>query len=149
MTREDPQQRQPVAESRPDQPDAGPPASHPMEIWISYALRLGVSLAGIVIAIGILVFGVLGPRTGEHISIHDYLHGQHPIALSPAGVFRGIGNGEPLAVVYLGLFLLILTPVLRVAMTVFLFGAQREWVFTLITAIVLGVLILGVVGLTG
>ncbi len=125
----------------------GQAAGHPMDIWISYALRFGVSIAAIVILAGVVVFIALGPRTGESPTLHGYLHGQHPVSLTPAGIFRGIGRGEPLAVIYVGLFLLILTPVLRVAMTVVLFLAQWDWIFVLVTATVLGVLILGVIGI--
>ncbi len=125
----------------------GQAAGHPMDIWISYALRFGVSVAAVVILAGLLVFIALGPRTGESPTLHGYLHGQHPVSLTPAGIFRGIGHGEPLAVVYVGLFLLILTPVLRVAMTVILFLAQGEGIFVLVTATVLGVLIMGVIGI--
>lgn len=125
----------------------GQAAGHPMDIWISYALRFGVSVAALVILAGLVVFLALGPRTGESPTLHGYLHGQHPVSLTPAGIFRAVGNGEPLAVIYVGLFLLILTPVLRVAMTVILFLAQRDWIFVLVTATVLAVLIVGVIGI--
>jgi uncharacterized membrane protein len=49
---------------------------------------------------------------------------------------------EGQAVVTLGLLLLIATPVLRVAISMFLFIYQRDWTYALITLAVLSLLLL-------
>ena len=46
-------------------------------------------------------------------------------------------------VIQLGLLLLIATPVARVAFSVFAFAKQRDWTFVVITLIVLGLLLYG------
>ena len=45
----------------------------------------------------------------------------------------------------LGLLVLIATPVLRVAASVVLFAIQKDWTYTLITAVVLSLLVLSLV----
>lgn len=121
------------------------PGGHPMEIWISYVLRVGVTIAGIIIFAGVIAFLVVGARAGDPHTYHDVIH-DHARALSLGSVFRGLGSGHALDIVNLGLIALILTPVLRVAMTVLLFLAQRDRVFTLVTTVVLAVLVLGLAG---
>ena len=44
------------------------------------------------------------------------------------------------------MILLILTPVARVAFSVYAFGLQRDWVYVVITLIVLGVLVFSLAG---
>ncbi len=121
------------------------PGGHPMEIWISHVLRFGVTFAGIIIFAGVLAFLALGARAGDPHTYHDVIH-DHARALSLGSVFRGLSSGHALDIVNVGLIALILTPVLRVAMTVLLFLAQRDRVFTLVTAVVLAVLVLGLAG---
>ena len=57
------------------------------------------------------------------------------------------GSGHPLAIIQVGLLVLILTPMARVGMTVILFIVQHDWRFVLITAIVLVILVLGLLGI--
>lgn len=45
-----------------------------------------------------------------------------------------------------GIRLLIATPILRVAATFFVFLRQRDWLYTVVTAIVLAILAIGVFG---
>jgi len=120
-----------------------------MEIWISHVLRVGVIIAGAITLLGIVLFMALGTRTGQSLSVHQILHGGPPIPLTPGEILDGVDTGKPLEIVYLGLFVLILTPMARVAMTMVLFAAQRDWTFVVLTSIVLAVLILGLTGLVG
>jgi len=126
--------------------DTAPPEIHFMEIWISHVLRAGVIIAGAITLLGIVLFIALGTRTGQSLSVHQILHGGPPIPLTPDEILKGVDTGKPLEIVYLGLFVLILTPVTRVAMTMVLFTKQRDWTFVVLTSIVLGVLILGLTG---
>jgi len=130
-----------------EQTDTAPPEIHFMEIWISHVLRAGVIIAGAITLLGIVLFMALGTRTGQSLSLHQILHGGPPIPLTPDEILNGVDTGKPLEIVYLGLFVLILTPVTRVAMTIVLFAKQRDWTFVVLTSIVLGVLILGLTGL--
>jgi uncharacterized membrane protein len=54
--------------------------------------------------------------------------------------------GDPLAIIQLGLVLLIATPIARVALTLAAFVIQRDWLYTALTAVVLGILMWGLLG---
>lgn len=65
-------------------------------------------------------------------------------------ILQGLRNLRGQAIVSLGLLFLIATPVMRVLLSVLLFVAQKDRLFTLITATVLSLLILSfVVGKVG
>lgn len=121
------------------------PAAHPMESWISYVLRIGVLLAGAIILVGLALFVVEGPSGTEPTSLHAVLTGG-ALSVHPGGIARGVTSGDPIAIIQLGVLALILTPMMRVAMTVILFSAQREWLFVAITTTVLAILVLGLIG---
>ena len=118
-----------------------------MERWISYVLRAGVLVSGTIVALGVVLFLVNGPGPGEPHSRDELTAGGgHPIATTIGQILRDVSHGKALGIIQLGLLALILTPVLRVAMTMALFLQQRDWVFTAITLTVLTVLVLGLIG---
>lgn len=57
-------------------------------------------------------------------------------------VLRGLASGSGPAIVMAGLFLLIVTPVLRVAALIVAFGVHRDRRFVAITAVVLALLLI-------
>lgn len=127
---------------------AAAPGGHPMEIWISYVLRTGVLTAAAIVLIGLVVFLVRGPGASGPQSLDDILgHGGHTIAVTPGAIFHNVLRGDAIAIIQLGVLLLILTPTMRVAMTTFLFLAQRDWIFVAITCVVFVVLIVGLIGI--
>lgn len=65
-------------------------------------------------------------------------------------VEAGILNLRGRAVVMAGLLLLILMPVVRVAVTIIVFAHQRDWIYVVLTTIVLALLIVSfLLGKTG
>lgn len=52
-------------------------------------------------------------------------------------IARGAARGDGLALVELGILILVLTPVLRVATALALFARERDWLYTAIASIVL------------
>jgi uncharacterized membrane protein len=117
-----------------------------MEHWISHVLRGGVVLSAVVILAGGAIFLFSGPAVRDPHSFHQLVHGEYSNRSSLIDNIRGLQHHRGLAVVDLGLFLLILTPVVRVAMTFALFLRQKDWVFVAVTAVVLFVLLIGVSG---
>jgi len=53
----------------------------------------------------------------------------------------GLTHGDPLAIIALGLIFLLITPVLRVAVSVLAFAAARDLLYVAITLLVLLILI--------
>ncbi|HET7036349.1 MAG TPA: DUF1634 domain-containing protein [Thermomicrobiaceae bacterium] len=125
-----------------------PSGGHPMELWISYALRIGVVASGLIILLGVvMLLAGVGSTAGVPGSLDQILGGGgHAIAVSPASIAHGVAAGSPIAIIQLGVIALILTPMLRVGLTVGLFAAQREPIFVAITSVVLTVLIIGLIG---
>lgn len=120
---------------------------HPMELWISYVLRFGVLTAALILLVSVVLFVVLGPPAAGPHSLNDIIgHGGTSIAVSPRSIAHGVAAGNTTAIMQLGVLVLILTPMMRVAMTIFLFAALRDRIFTAITSIVFVVLILGLIG---
>ncbi len=117
-----------------------------MEIWISYVLRWGVIAAAIVVLIGGAVFLAAGPAARDPHSLHQLINHDYSNRSSIQSKITGLKHARGLAIVDVGLMLLILTPVVRVAMTFVLFFKLRDWLFTILTAIVLSILLLGISG---
>lgn len=116
-----------------------------MEIWISYVLRIGVLLAGAIILLGLALFVLTGPSADAPRSLHQVLAGGG-LVVTPRVIANGVAHADPIAIIQLGVLVLILTPMLRVAMTMLLFFGQRDWIFAAITLTVLAILLFGLVG---
>lgn len=118
-----------------------------MARWIGRVLRGGVVTAAAIVLAGVGLFLFKGPGPGDPRSRRDLTAGGgHPIAVHLGAIARNAGPHHPFDLVRVGLLVLILTPLLRVAMTCALFVAQRDWVFVAITAVVLAVLVVGLIG---
>ena len=122
-----------------------------VDVAISMLLRIGVFLSVAVIAIGIVITFAHHP---EYMSSHTSLgqltatSGQYPNHL--IGVIEGVREGKGQAIVMAGLLLLIATPIARVALSIVAFIIERDRLYTMITAAVLLILLIGfVVGLEG
>ncbi len=139
-----------MSETRASGPNRGMEPLTRMELTISYALRGGVLLSAAVILIGIMWFGitrdtgyakVLPHHLSDLLAFHQ-TSGPGFFPTSSKAVLMGALAGKPYAIIGLGMLLLIATPVMRVALSVFFFLAQRDWLYTGITLFVLAVLLL-------
>jgi uncharacterized membrane protein len=119
-----------------------------IEIAISYVLRIGVTVSVAILAVGLgLMFahhGVYASITGS-FSYHALTGPHSPFPHNFGPVFRGVARGEGRAVVVLGVLVLILTPILRVATGVISFIYEKDPPMTIVTSFVLFVLILSFV----
>ena len=103
------------------------------DLFISNILRGGVLLSAAIIIIGVVMFYV---RYAMHVAdTHSFPH-------SLGAVISGIAQGDARSVIVLGLLVLLMTPVLRVAVSIVAFAVERDWRYVVITAIVLFVLLL-------
>lgn len=117
-------------------------SDHEVEQLIGRLLQIGVLVAaGVVLIGGVMLLVQHGSRPVEFATFST--------AASPlqglAGIFRGALALDSMAIVQLGLVLLIATPVMRVALTLVAFALQRDRLYILLTAIVLGLLLYGLV----
>jgi uncharacterized membrane protein len=121
------------------------------ELLISAILRLGVMTSLIFVVAGTILSFVHHPEYASSPAALQRLTA--PETSSPHAlpeVLHDLRHMRGQAVVTVGLLLLILTPVLRVAASVFIFIRQGDRTYVLITAAVLGILLLSfVLGMGG
>lgn len=112
------------------------------ENLISLVLRIGVLASLLCVMTGTVISFIHHPEyLSSSVALH---HLTQPGAAFPRtlhDVFLGVRDVRGQAIVVVGLLLLIMTPVMRVAVSVLIFHHQRDRMFTLITAIVLCLLL--------
>jgi len=110
---------------------------------LGIVLRSGVVLSGTIIAIGTTLFIANHPfdDTSAYLAYNPSLipHGTFPVSL--AGIDSGLISLDPFSIIALGLLVLLATPVVRVALSLFLFAAERDRKFVYLTAAVLAILL--------
>ncbi|HEY7034139.1 MAG TPA: DUF1634 domain-containing protein [Thermomicrobiales bacterium] len=122
------------------------PTDQAMERWLGRVLRVGVAIAAVLILLGLVLF-VAHDHGGNRISLDTALGRDTTVRpLGPGDVLDGLRTAQPAAYIELGLLVLILTPTVRVAMTVVLFERQHDWTFVALSAAVLAILVLGLFG---
>lgn len=105
-----------------------------IELRIGKILRAGVFMSSSVIIIGLLMFVFTG-------------HSGYPGTTYPRGlseIAAGLFEFKAFAWLMTGLFLLILTPVLRVLASIFAFAKEGDKMYVTITLVVLAVLVLAI-----
>jgi uncharacterized membrane protein len=106
-------------------------------------LQTGVLLAGMVVLSGGILYLF---RHGGEVPDYRHFHGVLPALKTGSGVLRGLAALQARAVIQFGVLLMIATPVMRVVFAVAAFAVERDWLYTLISAIVLGLLMYGIFG---
>lgn len=121
--------------------------THPSHAKVETALgRLltgAVLLSAAVAATG----GVLYLRQSGHESPVFSTFTPQPAELtSTTAIVHGAAHADAAALMQLGIFILVLTPLVRVAFSLALFGLRRDRMYTVITLAVLAVLLAGLLG---
>jgi uncharacterized membrane protein len=111
---------------------------HRLEVIISVLLRTGVMISALVVLLGGVCYL---SKHGEEQPEYRVFHATPEIYRSVSGVIQAAGPSDCGAVIELGLLLLILTPVARVAFSLVGFGLERDGTYAVITSIVLLILI--------
>ncbi len=103
------------------------------EVAISNVLRGGVLLSAAIIVLGLILHLARGgPAAFPH---------------SLPAVAQSVLHGDPLGIIVLGLLVLLLTPVLRVAVSIFAFAAEGDRRYVAITTLVLVILLISIIAL--
>ncbi|MFD0717219.1 DUF1634 domain-containing protein [Paenibacillus sp. GCM10027626] len=103
------------------------------ELIVGRSLQVGVFASAAVILTGLILFLVSA----------DSGYAEHMFPTSLPEIGRGLLDVKPYAIILTGLFMLILTPVLRVAISVLVFLRAKDYLYVGITLFVLAVLIIG------
>jgi uncharacterized membrane protein len=105
---------------------------------ISLALRVGVLLSAAIILIGVvLVFAHQGSNGFSLSQIAAPNSRVNSSVFQPSEVIGGLSKQNGLDYVYLGLMVLIATPIIRVVLGIAQFAKERNKLYTVITVIVL------------
>lgn len=117
-----------------------------VEEAVALILRIGVYVSMAVVVGSLLAIIFLAPSFGiDWQSSYDKALA-HPSAITDPTQWSDLGRaliqGNPFGWMAVGLFLLILTPVLRVAISIWAFHQEKDRLYVGVTSFVLGVLIL-------
>ena len=105
---------------------------------ISALLRAGTLSSAFVILLGGVLY--LARHGSERPDYHTF-HGVPTQLHTLSGIFSGAFHGQSLAIIQLGLLMLIATPIARVLFSVIAFLAERDYLYVVVSAIVLAVLL--------
>jgi uncharacterized membrane protein len=111
-----------------------------VEITISVLLRVGVTLAAVIVVAGAILYLI---HNGHDIPEDHIFRGEPADLRQVPGVLNDVLALRGQGIIQLGILLLILTPVARVAFSVFAFWQQRDRLYIIVTLIVLVILIHG------
>jgi len=113
------------------------PSDTALDARIGILLRTGVLTSSAVVLLGGIAFLV---SQGESVPDYHSFHGVESHLNSVHGVLIGTLHGQAIAMIQLGLLLLIATPVARVIFSVGAFVLERDYLYVVISSIVLVVL---------
>lgn len=114
-----------------------------LDARIGFLLQAGVLSSAVVVLIGaVLYLAQKSDSTTNYSSFHGAPEGLNTFS----GIFHGVLHAHPLAIIQFGLLMLIATPIARVVFSVIAFLAERDYLYVVISAIVLAVLLYGLTG---
>ena len=109
-----------------------------IEVIIGALLRTGVLLAASVVFLGAVIYLA---RHGSEIPSYTVFHGEPHNLTRLSAIVHGALSMSGSAIMQLGLLLLIATPVARVLFSAIAFAIERDYLYVVITLVVLGILL--------
>ncbi|HET9743151.1 MAG TPA: DUF1634 domain-containing protein [Terriglobales bacterium] len=114
-----------------------------LETIMGNLLRIGVLTAAAVVLIGAGLF--LAQHGRAHPDYHRFQSEPAELKSLP-GIGAEVASGHSQGIIQLGLILLIATPIMRVIFAVIGFGFERDYLYTVVSLIVLAVLLYSLLG---
>lgn len=106
-------------------------------------LRVGVLSACFVAGVGGIMFLIVHR---SEVSDFTQFRGAPEYLRSLSGIYEGILSFDARAIIQAGVIILIATPILRVALSIFAFALERDYLYVVITVIVLSIISIGMFG---
>ncbi len=115
-----------------------------LRVWTPIILRASVLTSAVLLTLGLAAMALLTP--GSYVARVHAIQARGRVAVKEEWSTLAVEaiKGHPHAILMVGLLVLTLVPLGRVGFTFFLFLKQRDLAFTLLTATVLSLLIVGV-----
>jgi uncharacterized membrane protein len=114
-----------------------------LEKMVALVLRTGVIVAAVVVLGGGLCYLI---QHGSDAPGDRAFHGVAAVYRNPRAILIAAVGGDCLGIIQLGLLLLIATPVVRVALSLAGFALERDRTYVTVTAIVLVILLISLIG---
>lgn len=114
-----------------------------VERIIGGLLRIGVIVAAAIAAAGGVWYL---SRHARDVTRFGAFHGEPASLRSVSGVIAGVLSLHSDALIQLGLLVLIAVPVVRVAVSIVAFALERDWLYCVVTVLVLGILLFSLLG---
>ena len=114
-----------------------------LDTVVGITLRTGVIIAAVLVLIGGIAW--LASHAGARPDHHSF-HGAPDALTHIHTIVTGAAGLHPLFLIQFGLVVLIATPVIRVIICAAGFAFERDWLYTVISLIVLGLLMYSVAG---
>lgn len=110
-----------------------------MNTLIGNTLRIGVFAACIIALLGGIWY--IASSAGSSLPDYTTFHQGDASYTTVGGILKSVFTLSATGWIQLGVIVLMLTPVMRVVLSLVDFGIQRDWLYVIITAIVLLVII--------
>jgi uncharacterized membrane protein len=114
-----------------------------LEQLLSNLLKYGVLLASAIVLIGGILY--LSRHGGEPAD-YQFFQGEPAEFCSPIGVVKAVLSGSSCGLIQFGLLLLVATPMIRVVVSLLVFCWRRDFLYAIVTLLVLSGLIYSTVG---
>jgi len=124
-------------------PDESKLSDRRMEHIIGSLLRLGVIVAACIVLAGGVFYLVERARVVPH---YGSFRGEPAFLEHLTGTLRAAFSLKSEGVIQLGLLVLIAVPIFRVAVSIVAFLVKRDWLYSVVTLVVLGVLLFALLG---
>lgn len=120
-----------------------------LKILLSRTLRWGVSIACLTALVGGVLY--LLREGGKPFDVELYRHFSYAAEKSDSyttlsGIWAGFTSFTAVGWIQMGVLFLILTPILRIVISLFDFVTERDWLYAAITAVVLAVILVNLLG---
>jgi uncharacterized membrane protein len=110
---------------------------------IGNLLRAGVIIASLIVLAG---GGEYLTRHGKELPDYRIFHGEPSDLRTIPGILESASSFRGRSLIQFGIFVLIMTPVLRVAFTIACFGLQKDRIYVGVTLIVFALLLFSLAG---
>lgn len=129
-----------ISDPTPSKPRQG----HDIQRLVALTLRWGVTIACLIAAVGGAIY--LWQHGGEPMKDYSHFAYGEDMAARAAyttlgGIMQGVADFSATGWIQLGVIALLLTPVMRVALSLVDFVQERDWLYAAISAVVLAVII--------
>ncbi|MCC9042783.1 DUF1634 domain-containing protein [Myroides sp. M-43] len=109
---------------------------------IGNVLRYGVWTALTVAGIGGVV--LFSTHANDEVHFTNFIEKDDNILTVIKNIFAGVGQGNGESIIFFGILLLFLTPVLRIFLSLLSFFLEKDWLYVFITLIVVSIIVFSV-----